>query len=67
MDNWTFLTRKNNMGNDFQLSSQELHSEPIKLGKGLYALATLLLSYLHQPECVPYTTVYRSVRGTVSR
>ncbi len=28
-------------------------------------LATLLLSYLHQPECVPYTTVYRSVWCTV--
>ncbi len=29
------------------------------------SLATLLLSDLHQPECVPYTTVYRSVWCTV--
>ena len=33
---WTFPNRKNNMGNHFQLSSQELHLEPIKIGKRLY-------------------------------
>ncbi len=30
-----------------------------------YSLATLLLSCLHQPECVPYTTVWGSVWCTV--
>ncbi len=33
---WTFLTRENNKGNHFQLFSQALHLEPIKLGKRLY-------------------------------
>jgi hypothetical protein len=33
---WTFLTRKNNKGNHFQLSSQELPLELIILGKRLY-------------------------------
>jgi hypothetical protein len=33
---WTFPTRKNSKGNHFQLSSQELNLEPIKLGKRLY-------------------------------
>jgi hypothetical protein len=33
---WTFLTRKNNKGNHFQLSSQELPLELTKLGKTLY-------------------------------
>ncbi len=32
----TFLTRRNSKGNHFQLSSQEHHLEPIKLGKILY-------------------------------
>ncbi len=30
------------------------------------SLASLLLSHQHQPECVPYTTVCRSVWCTVS-
>ncbi len=64
---WTLPNRKNNMGNHFQLSSQELHLEPIKIGKRLYvpSLASLLLSHQHQPECVPYTTVYRTVQRCV--
>ncbi len=33
---WTFLTKKNNKGYNFQLSSQEIHLKPIKLGKRLY-------------------------------
>jgi hypothetical protein len=52
----TFLTRKNNMGNYFQLSSKELHLEPIKLGKYFMSnsLKTLLLSHWNQQDFVPY-------------
>jgi hypothetical protein len=32
---WAFPTRKNSKGNHFQLSSQEIHLEPITLGKTL--------------------------------
>jgi hypothetical protein len=31
-----------------------------------HSLASFLLSHQHQPECVPYTTVCRSVWCTVS-
>jgi hypothetical protein len=67
---WIFPNMKNNMGNHFQLSSQELHLEPNRIGKRLYvpslSLASLLLSHQHQPECVLYTTVYRGVWCAVS-
>jgi|LakMenE01Jun11ns_1017448.scaffolds.fasta_scaffold9202187_1 hypothetical protein len=36
--------QENNKGNNFQLSSQELHLEPIKLSKRLYVL---ILSQLY--------------------
>ncbi len=63
-------TRKKNVANYFQLSSQELHLEPIKLGKYFMSnsLTTLLLSHWHQPDFVQYfyTTVQRGVWYTVS-
>ncbi len=52
-------------GDLFQLSSQELHLEPIKLGKYFMYnyLTTFLLSHWHQPDFVLYiyTTVQRGV------
>ena len=67
MDIPKFLTRKNSKGNHFQLSSQELPLELIKLGKRLYVsiLLQLYFSLACISQNVSHTQLYAEVYGAL--